>query len=206
MPTTDSFRSPDFLIFIRHGQTDWNAEQRLQGRKDIPLNALGESQAQSNGQRLGSYFSENDLNPDAFRFVASPLGRTRRTMELLREGMNLPASQYDLEQQLVELTFGDWEGCTLEELSKTVPDLVQQRLTDKWGFAPPGGGESYEMLTRRITGWLETVSGPSVVVAHGGVFRALRGILEEHEQQAIPMIDTPQDKVFIWRDGAFSVI
>ncbi|NVK34776.1 MAG: histidine phosphatase family protein [Rhodobacteraceae bacterium] len=205
MTASRSPSSPDFLIFIRHGQTDWNAELRLQGQRDIPLNSLGESQAFSNGQRLGAYLNHEGLSPAAFRFVASPLGRTRKTMDLLRAGMGVSDGEYHLEPKLRELTFGDWEGFTTEELKQTSPDLVAARYDDKWGFVPPNG-ESYAMLSERISQWIETVSEPTIVVAHGGVFRALRGLLENIDTADVPMLDTPQDKVFVWRQGAFTTI
>ncbi|WP_417685245.1 histidine phosphatase family protein [Roseibium sp.] len=196
---------PEFLIFIRHGQTDWNAEGRMQGQKDIPLNATGEGQARGNGERLGGFLAAEGLDAADFDFVSSPLGRTRRTMELVRSAMGLDAGRYRLDDQLKEITFGHWEGSTLEELADTAPDLVQARREDKWGFAPPAG-ESYEMLTERIGKWLITVVSPSIVVAHGGVFRALRGLLEGMEIARVPKLDVPQDKVFIWRQGGFSWI
>ncbi|WP_417671924.1 histidine phosphatase family protein [Roseibium sp.] len=196
---------PEFLVFIRHGQTDWNAEGRMQGQMDIPLNATGESQARNNGERLKAFFQSEDLDPAVFEFVASPLGRTRKTMELLRTSMGLEAQSYRLEDQVKEITFGQWEGSTLEELADTAPDLVQARREDKWAFQPPGG-ESYEMLTGRIGTWLRTVDRPSVVVAHGGVFRVLRGLLEGMEVVRVPKLDVPQDKVFIWRNSGFSWI
>lgn len=195
---------PDLLIFIRHGQTDWNAEGRMQGQMDIPLNAVGRGQAAGNGHRLKLFLEQEVLEPGAFDFVASPLGRTRMTMELALQAMGLNSDGYRLEPRLKELTFGRWEGCTYQELEVLEPDLVNERRANKWGFAPPGGGESYEMLTDRIGDWLKSVDRPSIVVAHGGVFRVLRGLLEGLDTATIPKLDVPQDKVFVWRRGQFA--
>ncbi|MTI42272.1 putative phosphoglycerate mutase [Roseibium hamelinense] len=186
------------LIFVRHGQTDWNAEGRMQGQKEIPLNATGREQACSNGRRLKDFFEKNGLTASMFRFVASPMDRTRRTMELLRENMGLDPQAYTTEPRLKELTFGAWEGFTIPELAEQTPELVEQRRIDKWAFVPPGGGESYEMLAKRIGGWLESFEEQSVVVAHGGVFRVLRGHLEGLATSDIPKLDVPQDRVFVW--------
>ena len=68
------------IYFVRHGQTDWNAEKRLQGQTDIPINARGRAQARRNGRLLAGYLAD----PAALDYVASPLGRTRETMEILR--------------------------------------------------------------------------------------------------------------------------
>ncbi len=196
---------PGFLIFIRHGQTDWNAESRMQGQKDIPLNAHGESQATNNGALLKGYLEKEGIDPDTLDFVASPLGRTRATMECVRAEMGLAPDIYRLEDQLKEITFGNWEGFTLEELAVNDPDLVEQRRADKWRFVPPGG-ESYEMLADRIGRWLVTVDRPSVVVSHGGVFRVLRGLLEGGYTDKVPKYDVPQDKVFVWRDSQMTAV
>ena len=196
MPTTPT------LVYFRHGETDWNVEGRLQGQRDVPINAKGRGQAVHNGEVIADRF------PDAldYDFVASPLWRSRETMQLARGAMGLDPGTYRTDDRLKELTFGSWEGSTLEEIAETAPDLVEQRRIDKWGFVPPGGGESYEMLTRRIGGWLETIGRPSVVVAHGGVFRVLRGLLEGLDQPSVPKLPVPQDVVFVWRDGRLDEI
>ena len=192
---------PECLIFVRHGETDWNAEGRMQGQTDIPLNGKGQGQAKENGGRLRTFFDEQKLDLSRFDFVASPLGRTRQTMELLRGAMGLDPREYRQDAVLMELTFGSWEGSTMEELADEEQDLVQSRAADKWGFVPPGGGESYEMLSKRIDGWLHGLNRPSVVVSHGGVFRVLRGFLEGLDTNVMPKLAVPQDKVFVWRDS-----
>jgi probable phosphoglycerate mutase len=196
---------PELLIFIRHGQTDWNAEGRMQGQKDIPLNATGESQATNNGAMLKHFLDTKNIDPSALDFVASPLGRTRATMERVRKAMGLAPDAYRLDDQLKEITFGEWEGFTLEELADEEQDLVLQRRSDKWRFLPPGG-ESYEMLAERIGRWLVTIDRPAVVVSHGGVFRVLRGLLEGGHTSKVPKYDVPQDKVFVWRNSCFADI
>lgn len=202
MTSTPASSKPEFLIFVRHGQTDWNAEGRMQGQKDIPLNSIGEGQASGNGERLKAFLEAEGLSASYFDWVASPLGRTRATMERIRTAMGLLPEDYRLDDVLKEISFGDWEGFTLEELADEEQDLIVSRRADKWGFVPPRG-ESYAMLSVRIAGWLRTVVKPTVVVAHGGVFRVLRGLLEELDPAVIPKLDVPQDKVFVWRGGQF---
>ncbi|MHA7774093.1 histidine phosphatase family protein [Roseibium sp. M-1] len=196
---------PELLIFVRHGETDWNHEGRMQGQRDIPLNATGKTQASRNGEMLRAFLAREGIDAQTLDFVSSPLGRTRSTMERLREAMGLDPKTYRLEDQLKEITFGSWEGFTLEELADEEQDLILQRRADKWGFVPPGG-ESYEMLAERIGVWLRTVDRPSVVVSHGGVYRVMRGLLEGLDKTIVPKQDVPQDKVFVWRDGGFEVV
>ncbi len=99
------------LVFIRHGETDWNVEGRLQGRRDIPLNDTGRWQARRNGTAIMAAMPE----AGGFDFVASPLSRSRETMEILRAAMGLPPQGYATDDRLKELTFGAWEGFTGEE-------------------------------------------------------------------------------------------
>jgi broad specificity phosphatase PhoE len=73
------------IYFVRHGQTPWNAEQRLQGQADIDINAVGREQADRNGRRLAELIPD----PAVFDFVASPMRRTRETMERARAAMGL---------------------------------------------------------------------------------------------------------------------
>ena len=61
-------------------------------------------------------------------------------------------------------------------------------------------------FAERIGRWLVTVDRPSVVVSHGGVFRVLRGLLEGLDTVSVPKLDVPQDKVFVWRKGAFEIV
>lgn len=134
----------------------------------------------------------------SFDFVASPLHRTRETMELARAAMSLDPKDYRLDSRLMELTFGDWEGFTIDDLRAVEPALVQSRETDKWGFVPPGG-ESYRMLSARIAGWLNTVVRPTVVVSHGGVGRVLIGLLTGLPPDDIVALDFHQDRFLLWQ-------
>ena len=165
---------------IRHGQTAWNAEGRLQGQKDIPLNDTGRAQAAGNGRTLKALLGTAVSD---FDFVASPLGRTRETMEILRRAMGLDPLAYRTDKRLVEVSFGDWEGHTLEELEASTPGRVDERRRSKWNFIPPGeAAESYEILCWRIGSFLAEIDRPTVCVSHGGVFRAafrLNGMAEE---------------------------
>jgi len=186
------------IYFVRHGETDWNAEGRLQGQADTDLNGTGRAQATRNGRRLGELVAE----PATLDFVASPLRRTRETMELLRGALGLDPAGYRTDPRLVEVHFGDWQGHTFAELEAVDPGCFARREADKWRFLPPGeGAESYERLAGRIRPWLEGVTGDTVCVTHGGVLRVafrLAGALSPAECAALPI---PQDRVLRLRDG-----
>ncbi|HDO51817.1 MAG TPA: histidine phosphatase family protein, partial [Rhizobiales bacterium] len=132
------------IYVIRHGQTDWNATLRLQGQIDTPLNETGRGQAKRNGQVLADLVA----NSQDFDFVASPLGRTRETMEIIRSNMGLPAAGYRTDDVLMEIHFGDWQGSTWDELRAEHPDEVAARFDDPWNTVAPGpGGESFAMVS-----------------------------------------------------------
>ncbi|PPD15305.1 MAG: histidine phosphatase family protein [Methylobacterium sp.] len=168
------------LYFFRHGETDWNAEGRLQGQTDIPLNAKGRLQATAIGEAIRAGRVEGIGHDRLVRlpFVASPMGRTRDTMALLRTGLGLSPDDYATDDRLIEIGFGRWEGSTWKEIVARDPGGAQARSRDKWNFVPPGG-ESYEMVRGRVAGWLESLQGDTCLVAHGGVARVLMVMLAE---------------------------
>ncbi|MET0743284.1 MAG: histidine phosphatase family protein [Microvirga sp.] len=181
------------LYFIRHGETDWNLEGRLQGQKDIPLNDVGRVQAEEAGRRLRALVPRyEDLD-----YVCSPMTRTRETMEILREAIGLHPGSYRLDERLVELTFGDWEGLTWKEVRTRDPRLAAARERDKWGYVPPGGGESYAMLAARVGPILDDMTRDTVVVAHGGVARALLSVACGVSTRHAAGIDIWQGKVLV---------
>lgn len=198
-PTRLAHLAPSPIIFIRHGQTDWNAEGRMQGQQDIPINETGREQAHRNGRELKSLLAQDDWKAIDFQFLSSPMARTRETMELVRTELGLEPTDYGLDDRLKEITFGSMEGKTIPEIKAVNPELAEARKADKWGFVPPEG-ESYKMLSARIEGWLMTRSRPMVIVSHGGVLRVLRGMLMGFDASEIPSLDVPQDKFWIWRN------
>jgi broad specificity phosphatase PhoE len=182
------------LYVIRHGQTDYNREERLQGARDIPLNDKGRGQARSNGQTLAAEPLEHPL--DAFDWVSSPLSRTRETMELVRTAAGLVPDDYRTERLLIELSFGDWEGQTLSEVGEHSPQLIEERERGKWSFRPPGdSAESYAMLAERTDKFLASVDRPTICVAHGGVIRTLFQRIGKVPDEDAAMVDIPQDRV-----------
>jgi len=189
----------DFTVYlVRHGQTDWNAENRLQGQADTDLNETGRNQAWENGRALGELIAV----PGAFDFVASPMRRTRETMERLRAAMGLNPNGYRTDPRLVEVHFGDWQAHTFRELEAVDPGCFARREADKWGFTPPGeGAESYAALTARVRPWLEAVDRDTVCVTHGGVLRAVFLLTGTLDANAAAMLAIPQDRILRLRDG-----
>lgn len=187
------------LFLCRHGQTDWNAEGRLQGQEEIALNALGRSQAARNGQRLASLLGSDIAG---YRFIASPMQRTRQTMQIIRGELGLDPEVYETDARLVELHFGDWQGSTLDEVAVRDPAAVSERETKKWTFVPPGTpAESYDMLAERAKPVFDGLSGPTILVAHGGILRSFLKLYGAMPPADAAHLLIPQDLILEYRDG-----
>jgi len=147
------------FLFLRHGETDWNAANRSQGRTDIPLNANGLAQAAAAAERLAG--------AGIVRIVASPLSRARRTAEIVAAPLGLPV---DLDPDLQEVDFGVEEGQPMGD------------WYDAWidGDFTPAGAESFAALRHRATLAVNRAArgpAPVLLVAHGALFRALRAAM-----------------------------
>lgn len=143
------------FALVRHGQTDWNAQRRLQGSTDIPLNDVGRSQARDAVAVLAEY--EWDA------VVSSPLGRAAETAEMIAAGLGLRVAR--LVPELTERSFGPAEGL------QDGPELDALRIPD--GFR---GAESEDDAADRGLGALEALAdefrgGRLLVVAHGSLLR-----------------------------------
>jgi broad specificity phosphatase PhoE len=194
------------LIFVRHGETAYNAENRLQGQLDTPLNARGREQARAIGGTLRSLLGpEIDRLDEAQAFFASPLERARETMDIARDAMGLAPGRYHLDPVLKELSFGVWEGLTWSEIEVKNAKALRARRKDRWSFVPEGG-ESYAMLADRLRPWLDGLSEHAFVISHGGVARVLMAMIA-----GIPpakATDTPiiQGRAILFENGGYSWI
>lgn len=161
------------IFFLRHGETDHNAESRLQGQLDVALNARGRAQGESVGRDLAAILQARGLDPAAPPFFVSPLSRAVETARLARSAMGLAPDAFTPEPRLMELHFGAWQNLTWPEIRARDGGAVAARDRDRWNVAPPGG-ESYAGAAARALDFLEAApQGPLVLVSHGGIARAL---------------------------------
>jgi broad specificity phosphatase PhoE len=189
----------DRLIFIRHGETDWNRDGLLQGQRDIGLNDKGRAQAHAAALQIAGIVQDR---PD-FPCQASPLQRTVETMRIVRATLGLaPPQAFTTDARLMELTFGRWEGLSWRAVRQKDPIAARQRHADKWGFVPPGG-ESYAMLAARVEPWLQGVAGDILVVAHGGIARVLFVLIAGMDPGLASSTPIFQGRVLMFQKGAF---
>ena len=151
--------------FVRHGMTAWNEEGRMQGRRDIPLSARGRAEVQS--WRLPP--RAIDMLPAGTRWISSPLRRAVETAELLS------GEKPQLEPALIEMDWGEWEGCDLPELRRRHGDAFARNEAAGLDFRPPGG-ESPREVQGRVVKWLRAEASERmsmIAVTHKGVLRAV---------------------------------
>lgn len=163
-----------FFYLLRHGQTDWNIQKKVQGRTDIPLNGAGIRQAEKMAEAMDGIPLSG--------IWASTLVRAAETAEILQKRREKRGEEIRLTllPELKEVAFGDWEGKTLKEVEKLFPEDYH-RWTENPAFQTPTGGEKREELTKRAADAVEKMvkslkdSGKAgkkdaaAIVAHGGI-------------------------------------
>lgn len=166
------------LYLVRHGETDWNTERRLQGRADIMLNEFGRSLAVKTGKGL-----ENIRFDVCF---TSPLKRAKETAELILAGRDVQIVE---DERIIEMSFADWEGRHCSKERWEVPDSFQKFFDDPANFEPAPEGESFEQVkerTGRFLEWLyvqkEYESSNVLITTHGA---ALAGLLNNIKGESI---------------------
>ncbi len=150
------------LYLVRHGETDWNAERRIQGSTDIPLNDIGRAQAATTGALLAR------RRWDAL--VSSPLGRANETARII--GAEIGILDVETIAALAERNYGEAEGLDYEQIERMFP-----------GDSPVPGRETHQEVADRVLPALISMAtshpGESlVVVTHGGVIRSVLNVVE----------------------------
>jgi probable phosphoglycerate mutase len=184
-------RTRHAVWFVRHGETDWNRERRYQGHGDVPLNDTGRAQAARNGLALKDLIAA----PARVAYISSPLMRATETLEIMRGAMGLPKKRYALDDRLIEIDLGRWNGKTYEEVAAEDPGVHERREKEKWAFRTPGG-ESYAEAAARVRDFLTTLDRPAIITGHGASGRILRAYLLGLKPSRAPHLPAPQDRVF----------
>jgi broad specificity phosphatase PhoE len=156
------------FFFLRHGQTDWNAQGRIQGHTDVPLNATGLTQAQAAAERL--------IGHGIGCVVSSPLARAGKTAAIVAERLQLPLH---VDSDLKERHFGAFEGRIVDQVKREHGISPEQPIST----ILPADAEQWPQTRERarmvVAKWLAACPGETLLfVSHDGLFRAL------HEQLA----------------------
>lgn len=154
------------LYLIRHGETEWNTQNRYQGSTDISLNSVGEAQARAIANRM--------KNDEVDRIYSSDLSRAYETARYIAKAKNL---NVQVIPQLKEINFGEWEGYTIPELEKIYGDEYKRFFLEPHLYPFPGEG-SMKAVQMRVKKALEIIisnnpDGKVMVVSHGGIIKIL---------------------------------
>jgi probable phosphoglycerate mutase len=162
---------------IRHGQTLWNAEKRIQGRDNSPLSACGREMARTWGRQLAVLPWE--------RMLMSDLGRVQETGQLVNATLHLPVFN---DSRLREQDWGEWSGWTFPDLFTQQLEEVRRQEQRGWEFTPPGGESRQEVLYRSCEALLDAhKSWPGeniIVVCHEGIIKSL--LYSLHKRKFLP--------------------
>ena len=183
------------LYMLRHGETAWNTERRMQGTKDSALTERGRAQALAMGRRLKAELAHE---PGPTRFLRSPLGRVRETSEIVGRELGLDPAEWRDDPRLAELSYGTWEGFSWKEIEVTHPTALADWRADPHGYCPPGG-ETHFALRRRSAAVLDEVIASNmrtVIVGHGVSGAVLRGLNLGLDAKAMFVLEKPQDAFF----------
>lgn len=191
------------LYVLRHGETDWNAAGRFQGRADRSLTDRGRLQAEAAGEVLRAELSRIDRRADEFAFVASPLKRACETMAILTQTVGV--SGFATVPDLVELAFGAWEGMTSDEVKAAFAEARRARKRDRWSFRPDGG-ESFDDLEKRVDRWRGRIDRPTIACTHAGVIRVLARQRLRLAPDAAATWPVPHGRVFRLGDGSVEAL
>jgi probable phosphoglycerate mutase len=179
------------LYILRHGQTTWNAAQRIQGSLDSPLTSLGRSQA------LGQQRILRGCDLSGFRAVSSPQGRAVGTARIALAGL---IDAIETDNRLAEIGVGAWEGSLRCDLPVPAPvEGEEETALDLYMRAPQG--EGFDALHARCLAFLATFNSPAVLITHGITSRMLRVILTGLSREDLSRIDGGQGCVFRIEDG-----
>ena len=175
------------LYILRHGETEWNAQNRMQGELNSPLTPKGKMDAARQGEIL------RRLDLTGFAFLCSPQGRAFQTA-----GIALAPIATDIctEDRLREIGVGDWSGLLRDDLP--MPDGKDPFMA-QYEIAP--NGEGFARLEVRCQAFLTDLKGPSVLVTHGITSRMLRSIIAGQGAVSVPTIHGGQGCVYHLKDG-----
>lgn len=194
---------PDFY-FARHGETDWNREQRYQGSMDIPLNDRGRLQADANGPLLRALLERDNVDPASLRWFASPLSRASETMDRMRAAFDQELPPVIHDKRLIEISFGTLEGRLHAEINREMALAPGERDASYWHFRPEQG-ENYDDVAARLIDFAVDLTQHAVVVAHGGVLRVLRHLVEGAPRGEVVNWPPPQGAIAHFTRGRMTL-
>jgi probable phosphoglycerate mutase len=175
------------LYILRHGETEWNAENRMQGELNSRLTTKGQADA----ARQGAILAGRSL--DGFQFFSSPQGRAFQTAGIALAGI---ADHIRTDDRLREIGVGDWSGRLRAELP--MPE-GRDPVMEQYELAP--NGEGFAGVKARVDAFLTDLTGPAVLVTHGVTSAILRALMVGEKAYAGQSVQGGQGCVYHLRGG-----
>lgn len=173
------------IWFLRHGETEWNKERRLQGHLDSPLTDKGRAQAAQQAEIMRPVLMECPEIP----CLVSPLGRAVHTAQIA-----LGCNRFDTDTRLTEVATGDWEG-------QLRADLPTGGRNDLFLYTSAPGGEGFDALEARVRSVLADLTKDTVIVSHGLLGKVLRGLVCGLNRNEMDRLSNKQGCVYVLEDG-----
>lgn len=195
------------IYFIRHGETIWNKEKKIQGQSDIPLNEYGRELA---------HVTKEAIKNISFDIVySSPLVRAKETAQILVKDRNLEIYE---DQRLVEMSFGEGEGESLPEIHAHPEMKLHNFIHNPGNYTPPKGGETFEELYARCKSFIEEIIIPAeqkynsmLIVGHGALIRGMIHYINNrpskdfwivtHKNCAVTIVDCTNGKLSLLEEA-----
>lgn len=165
LPKPHKMLVPDVYL-LRHGETEWNRTGRIQGQLNSDLTDLGRQQAQEQAAILDS------LDLSGINRFCSPLARTQATADIAFRGHS-----YTIDQRLIEISCGSWEGLTPAERMVRNPELSDACINDMDLYFKAPDGEGLSRLQNRLRSFFTELTAPAIIVSHKVALIAIRGCL-----------------------------
>ncbi|MGN7115759.1 histidine phosphatase family protein [Lysinibacillus odysseyi] len=161
------------IYLLRHGETEFNTEDRYQGELDSPLTANGIEQVEHNARLLKMLIDK----PGEWELFSSPLGRAQQSTEIMCQVNGFDKGNVITDDRLKEVSVGKWAGLTIKEIEKSWPELMKNANGYNWYFQSPDG-ESYDSVVKRVSEWLHSIRHKEkvIVMSHGLTGRIIRGV------------------------------
>ncbi len=179
------------IWFLRHGQTYWNAERRIQGQLESDLTPLGLRHAQAQARIL----------QQGLPCFVSPLGRAQQTARIA-----LSDVAFQNDDRLAEAHAGDWQGLLREDVIRDHAATLPADISALELFLAAPGGEGFDAFEGRIAAFLDTLTVPSVIVAHGLLGQVLRGLIRGLARAEMGTLPNEQACVYVLEEGRETVL
>lgn len=185
------------IIFMRHGETEWNLAGRAQGHLNSPLTEKGRAQA----EKLGIILKRELSAPDGYTQMVSPIGRTLETTDYIKKHFRFDPTPSDL---LKEIDVGKLSGLDRSEMVMKFPEHMAGKPDYDWYFGAPDG-ETMVDMRGRATEWLESLTGPTIAVSHGQIGKVIRGVYVGLMDEQILRLKEPQGVIHVLDNGTETI-